>query len=122
MKIAITDANIFIDLIDLELIGHLFRAGLEVHTTYEVLDELFDEQQEILSTYIESKRLVVYLFNDDERDAIGSLDINKGLSETDKALLYLSNQWGALVLTGDGLMRKICKKKSKGSSWYYLVV
>ena len=38
MKIVVTDANIFIDLIFLKLHGHLFLLDLEVHTTVEVFD------------------------------------------------------------------------------------
>ena len=31
MKLAVTDANIFIDLIHIEWIDHLFALGLEIH-------------------------------------------------------------------------------------------
>ena len=37
MRLAVTDANIFIDLIKLDLMAHLFSIELEVITTAEVL-------------------------------------------------------------------------------------
>jgi hypothetical protein len=40
MKIAITDANIFIDLMYIELLDELFDIELELHTTINVVDEL----------------------------------------------------------------------------------
>jgi len=46
MKIAVTDANIFIDLIKLQLLGHLFNIDLEIYTTREVIDQLNDAQYE----------------------------------------------------------------------------
>ena len=38
MKVAVTDANIFIDLIFLDLIDHLFKLDVELYTTHEVVD------------------------------------------------------------------------------------
>ena len=41
MRIAVTDACIFIDLIELDLILDFFRLDLELHTTVEVKNALF---------------------------------------------------------------------------------
>lgn len=48
MKIAVTDANIFIDLIEIEIFHFLFELGLEIHTTKAVYDQLIPEQQAIV--------------------------------------------------------------------------
>jgi hypothetical protein len=40
MTVAVTDANIFIDLIKLDLIKYLFNINLTIHTTREVFDQL----------------------------------------------------------------------------------
>ncbi len=45
MKIAVTDACIFIDLIELDLISDFFQLDLPLHTTVEVINELFQEQK-----------------------------------------------------------------------------
>jgi hypothetical protein len=48
MKIAVTDANIFIDLIEIDIFHFLFDLGLEIHTTKAVYDQLIPEQQAIV--------------------------------------------------------------------------
>jgi len=55
-RIAVTDACIFIDLIELQIVTPFFQLcntplQLEIHTTLEVLDELYPEQQQILKAY-----------------------------------------------------------------------
>jgi len=57
MKVLVTDANIFIDLILLDLLPVLFALGYEIHTTYAVLEELNDAQR----GQIENSRLPVLL-------------------------------------------------------------
>lgn len=39
MKLAVTDANIFIDLIKLQLLDYLFQLGVEIYSTREIIDE-----------------------------------------------------------------------------------
>ena len=41
MKIAVTDACIFIDLIELDLVQPFFQLRVELHTTIDVINELF---------------------------------------------------------------------------------
>lgn len=51
IKIAVTDACIFIDLYDLGLVTSFFNLELEIHTTSAVYFELYDEQQQVLKAY-----------------------------------------------------------------------
>ena len=51
IKIAVTDACIFIDLCDLGLVAYFFDLNIEVHTTSSVFFELYLEQQQILKAY-----------------------------------------------------------------------
>jgi hypothetical protein len=51
MKLAVTDACIFIDLIELQLTAHFFKLQIEIHTSLDVFNELFDNQKEILKAY-----------------------------------------------------------------------
>ena len=57
IKIAVTDACIFIDLIDLEIINLLFKLDFDIHTTSAVFYELYPEQQEILKKHQTDKNL-----------------------------------------------------------------
>lgn len=45
MKIVVTDACIFIDVIELQLTNKFFGLNLDIHTTVDVLNELYFEQQ-----------------------------------------------------------------------------
>jgi hypothetical protein len=66
MKVAVTDANIFIDLINLKLVSHFFDLDIEIHSSLEVLDELYPQQQEILIAYKKAKRLTIHVLDADE--------------------------------------------------------
>lgn len=105
MKIAITDANIFIDLIHIELHDELFAAGLEIHSTLGVFDELNDHQQKILSKYIDQRQLTLH--SNTGENIPSEIQRNKSLSSSDKSVFGLAIELGALILTGDGLLRKI---------------
>ena len=57
MKIAVTDANIFIDLIRLNMLAVLFAIEMEIYTTQEVIDQLNDDQTRALAAFLELAEL-----------------------------------------------------------------
>ena len=58
--IVITDANILIDLIHLELFTSLFGSDLfEFKTTDFVFEELYDEQKDVLQAVIKAERFQI---------------------------------------------------------------
>jgi len=67
MKIAITDACIFIDLIDLRLMSEFFGLPLEIHTSLDVYNELFPDQQELLKAYQSTGKLFLHNRTQDDR-------------------------------------------------------
>jgi predicted nucleic acid-binding protein len=105
MKIAITDANIFIDLIYIKLHEELFALDLEIHTTFEVFEELNENQKSVLDKFV--KRTKLTLHKGDQFVKIESIQSRKSLSESDKSVLHLAIHLQAFVLTGDGHMRKV---------------
>ncbi len=104
MKIAITDANIFIDLIHIELHGCLFDLDFEVHTSIDVFDELNDAQQKSLHKFVKNG---LTLHDCKDISPIGSVKAIKALSDSDKTVLYLASYLNAFVLSGDGVIRRI---------------
>lgn len=112
MKIAITDTCIFIDLHELNLTDIFFSLNLEVHTTLDVILELYTEQQELLRLKESSGGLTIHSISDEERTSIQTLDFPKGLSETDKTVLFLAEKVDAFILSSDNLIRKIAKQRS----------
>lgn len=122
VKIAVTDANIFIDLYDLGLTKSFFNLELEVHTTSAVLYELYSEQQEILQAYQSVERLSVH--NLQEKDFIEIYNENypKSLSEADKSVLHIANKINACVLSSDKILRNCAKNKEieyHGMIWIF---
>ena len=111
IKIAITDANIFIDLYDLELINHFFSLDIEMHTTIALLYELYSEQQQILFAYKSVNKLKIH--NLEEQDFIDIYNENypKSLSETDKTVLHIANKINACVLSSDKVLKNCAKNK-----------
>lgn len=110
MRIAITDANIFIDLDYLGAQDKLFVLDLEIHTTQEVIDELDDHQAEYLLKYEADNLLVIHCMDQDEIQDSGNLKLPKGLSPTDRSVFLYAQKIEAMVLTADMALRKALKQ------------
>jgi rRNA-processing protein FCF1 len=122
VKIAVTDANIFIDLYDLELTKSFFDLDLEVHTTSAVLYELYSEQQGILQAYQSVGRLEVHNLQEQDFIEIFNENYPKSLSEADKSVLHIANKINACVLSSDKTLRNCAKNKEieyHGMIWIF---
>jgi hypothetical protein len=122
MKIAVTDANIFIDLINIKLISHFFELKIEAHTTIDVLEELFPHQKEILLAYKSNQKLSVHILTGEELEEMQKFVNSNKLSDADKTVIYLANKIKAIVLSSDGPARKIAKQKkieTHGLIWLF---
>ncbi|WP_199856465.1 hypothetical protein [Lunatibacter salilacus] len=64
IKIAVTDACIFVDLIELDLISDFFQLELQLHTIVDVMNELFQEQKQVLVAYQKVKKLIVHILKE----------------------------------------------------------
>ena len=122
MQIAVTDACIFIDLLELEITSSFFRLDLEIHTTVEVINELYSEQQEVLLAYQTVKKLTVHNLDAHDLQLLRSTSFPKALSHQDKSVIYLAAQLNAIVLSSDGVVRKFAKKiaiETHGIFWIF---
>ncbi len=122
MKIAVTDANIFIDIINIGLARQFFALPPEFHTTLEVFAELHDHQSEILAAYQYVGKLKVHNFEPGELEEMHIFTPSKRLSDTDKTVLYLAHKQQAMLLSSDGVIRKFAKEKhieTHGLIWIF---
>lgn len=122
MKLAVTDANIFIDLIKLQLIGFLFNIELEIHTSQEIVDQLTDSQSQVLQQFIDAGVLHATLFTADEIIQIQEMKASRALEFADKTVFFLAKKINATILTGDGALRKFCvanKFQVNGIVWLF---
>jgi len=122
IKIAVTDACIFIDLNDLGLVASFFNIEIEIHTTSSVYFELYPEQQQVLKAYQSVDRLIVHNLQEQDFIEIYSEKYPKSLSETDKSVLHIANKINACVLSSDKTLRNCAKNKGieyHGMIWIF---
>jgi hypothetical protein len=122
MKIAVTYACIFIDLIELQLTSQFFGLQFEIHTSLDVYNELFREQQELLKAYMSVGKLTVHNLTSDEKIQIQAENFPKSLSENDKSVIFLAEKLNALILSSDKAVRRYSKTKAieyHGMLWIF---
>lgn len=105
MRIAVTDANIFIDTLSVELESYIPLLGLEVYTTQLVLGELEEDQIARL------QGINIYQFSGGEQEALDAFKVKKGLSDADHSVIFLAEIISAMVISGDSLVRKTCEER-----------
>lgn len=122
LKIAVTDACIFIDLYDLGLVAAFFNLEIEIHTTTSVYFELYPEQQQVLKAYQTVEKLLVHNLKEQDFIEIYSEEYPKSLWETDKSVLHIANKLNACVLSSDKVLRNCAKNKDieyHGMIWIF---
>jgi hypothetical protein len=122
MILAITDANIFIDLIHLELLPYFFKLNLEFHTSFEVYNQLLEEQAEQLDLYINNKQLKLHSSTDQEIVELQKMNFHKGLELADRTIFFHAKRLNSIVLSGDNLLRKFCLSQQldvRGIIWLF---
>lgn len=112
MKIAVTDACIFIDIIELGLAKPFFDLPLEIHTTLDVINEIDTEQRVHLKSFIESGSLSIHTLSGSDFEKIVSISFPRSLSNVDKTVLFLATKLDAMVLSSDKVVRNFSKGKA----------
>jgi len=110
-NIVVQDACILFDLVDLDLLEVFFQLDLTVLTTPQVIAEITDEDQlPIIEAHIQNGDLHVDKDGSYE-DITELIDEFSGLSFADCSVLELAMRKNAVVLSSDGGLRKISKRK-----------
>jgi predicted nucleic acid-binding protein len=110
MKVVVTDANIFFDLIGIGALSLFFQLEHEVHTTVLVLDECSPEDLEELQPFMDSGKLSIRAFSADELMVVESTGRRKGLRPPDRSVLFHAQEMKGSVLSGDKDLRKECRE------------
>lgn len=110
MRIVVTDANIFFDLIGIGALGHFFQLDYEVHTTELVMGECDTGDLERLQAFVGSGHLRVRNFSVDEVKAVETTGRRKGLRPADRSVLFHALELKGMVVSGDSDMRKECSE------------
>ncbi len=106
MKVAVTDAGVFIDLIELDIISCFFRLDIELHTTVAVMKGLFPEQKRVLEAYETVGKLQAHNLGEGDFLEMEMIPFPRGLSQQDRSVIYLAKKLGgAIVISSDKLVR-----------------
>ncbi|GEP92213.1 hypothetical protein SAMN05660909_02446 [Chitinophaga terrae (ex Kim and Jung 2007)] len=120
--LVVTDACIFIDLFDLDLVKFFFYLEIDTHTTSAVYFELYSEQRDALEMYRKNKKLSIHNLTENDLLEIYGASYPKSLSETDKSVLHLARKLKAGILSSDKVVRNYAKSQQieyHGMLWVF---
>lgn len=107
MRIIINDANILIDLVELQLLPQFFALQFEFFTTTLILEELLDEQQEQLEEYIREGVLIAEEMSITDLEAIKIIEHTRPkLSQQDCSAYHQAASKQGTLVTSDNVLRK----------------
>jgi len=112
VKLAISDACIFIDLFELKLTPLFFSLDLEILTSANVMNELNAEQKQVLKPYTDSGELTVHNISETETIQIENAKYPASLSLSDRTVLFLAEKLDAMILSSDKTVRHNAKIRS----------
>lgn len=115
MNILINDANILIDLAELNLLDSFASLSFELYTTDFVLNEINNKtQRDKLNEYIKVDKLVIIRTENiiDYRGISMLKSQNRGLSIEVCSVWYYAKIMNAILITGDALLRKQAQNSS----------
>jgi hypothetical protein len=116
MKVVITDANIFIDLFEMDLLEGFFKLPYTISTSVFILEELDD-----IKPLVE-KVVNVIPVTDQDITAMSQIDWPKPFSFPDRTILYLAQVHQMMVLSGERRMMAWCKKNAlEGHGLLYIL-
>jgi predicted nucleic acid-binding protein len=109
--IAIKDANILIDCVDIDILATVFQLPLVFKTTDFIWAEITSTtQRQAVQTFIDNGQLIVERFSPQEVIEISALSVQySGISFEDSSAMYLAQQQSAILLSGDGKLRTVCQ-------------
>jgi len=110
MRIVVCDANIFIDLLQADLLPAYLNLGYENHAPPGVVEEVKEKNCQMLIDAVETEQISIPIIKN--LNEISKLK-NKysSLSFQDCTCLFLAIELNAMLLTGEKLLRKVAKGK-----------
>lgn len=122
MKIAVQDANVFIDLELAALFDPWLQMGVEIHTTDLIRSELKVGRHHLAMAYL--KGMTVHELTFEDLVGIGELaqSVTGRAKLNDCSVLYLAEKLGVPLLSGDAALRSIAKKRGvevRGTLWIF---
>ncbi|MEY4569432.1 MAG: hypothetical protein RLZZ398_871 [Verrucomicrobiota bacterium] len=122
MRIAVQDANVFIDLELAGLYDLWLQMGVEVHTTDLIRMELERGNHRISLSYLSG--MVVHELSFEELVTIAELEqsVANKAKFNDCSVLYLAEKLKVALISGDGALRTAAQKRGvevRGTLWIF---
>lgn len=122
MKVAVQDANVFIDMELAGLFDLWMQMGIEVHTTDLIREELERGQHDLALTYLGT--MVVHDLREEDLLAISDLEYAVGNKAkfNDCSVLYLAEKLQVPLISGDSGLRTAAQKRGVtvyGTLWIF---
>ncbi|MCB1123970.1 MAG: hypothetical protein KJT03_20620 [Verrucomicrobiae bacterium] len=105
MKIAVKDANVFIDMESMGILDLWFLLGYETLTSSLIVGELRKGNHRHSLGYIASDKIQVIRSTLDELEELFAELEPKGASLADVSVVHIAQQHNAMILTGDQVIR-----------------
>ncbi len=108
-RLVISDTNILLDLISVDMLEDFFSLPCVFSTTDFVINEIIQPAQvKAIEKYTKSKKLDIVSFSFEEIIEITDIHSNNtnNASITDCSVWYYAKKTGGRLLTGDGKLRK----------------
>lgn len=109
-KYIVSDTNIFLDLISVDLLAAFFSLSFEFHTTDFVIAEIKNgEQRKKIDEYVENGKLFITQFDNSEMKELNDYHNSywNKISIQDCSVWLCAKKMCARLLTGDALLRKL---------------
>jgi hypothetical protein len=110
MKVVVKDANILLDLVIGDILGAWLSLGYQTCTTHLVWKEIKDtKQREKVIPYIESGQIGLRDIDGEDWNEIYRFSEKLGVSVPDGSVWFVARAENAILLSGDGRLRKVAK-------------
>lgn len=108
MRVAITDASVFFDLLNTGVLPEFFRLDLEVFTTDFIYNEIIkSEEKEQFDIFLRSGQLTVITIDEAEQERVAEMKLRYSNSSiADKTALFKAKELSCTLLTCDKKLRK----------------
>jgi len=122
MKIAVQDANVFIDMEVASLFDPWFQLGIETHTTDFIRAELEKGNHHVALRYFKTQQVKEHTSSFDELVQIAALEteVQNKAKFNDCSVLFLAMKLDAMLLSGDKALRHAAKVRhveTHGTLW-----
>jgi len=108
VNIVVCDANILIDLLQVDLFNAFLKLRWEMHVPPDVVDEVQEENSDLLIQAINSRDILIPVFTPEELFRIQDYKARyQPLSIQDCSCLLLAEKLSAVLLTGEKKLKMI---------------